>query len=78
MLQSKDRKTKDGSKLTEQRAEMNLVSSDLQEDDRPFSENFADPYRRRLRSLSPSQLHRSKQFVQLTTNKFHATSMYDM
>ncbi|XP_011344178.2 uncharacterized protein LOC105283262 isoform X2 [Ooceraea biroi] len=74
--QSKDRRTKDAT-VAEQRTEMDLVSSDPQ-NGRPFSENFTDPYRRRLRSLSPSQLHRSRQFVKLASSKFHAASMYDI
>ncbi|EZA50927.1 hypothetical protein X777_10555 [Ooceraea biroi] len=76
IYRSKDRRTKDAT-VAEQRTEMDLVSSDPQ-NGRPFSENFTDPYRRRLRSLSPSQLHRSRQFVKLASSKFHAASMYDM
>nr|XP_012232865.1 PREDICTED: uncharacterized protein LOC105678252 isoform X2 [Linepithema humile] len=44
----------------------------------PFAENLPDPHRRRLRSLSPSQLHRSRQFVKLAASRFHAASMYDI
>ncbi|XP_020295110.1 uncharacterized protein LOC109860437 isoform X2 [Pseudomyrmex gracilis] len=61
---------------SKQRLEM--VSSNSQENGHFFAENFPDPHRRRLRSLSPSQLHRSKQFVKLASSRFHATSMYDI
>ncbi|XP_011871564.1 PREDICTED: uncharacterized protein LOC105564074 [Vollenhovia emeryi] len=71
----KDRRAKDAA---QPRSEMELISSDPQENGRPFSESFANPYRRRLRSLSPSQLHRSRHFVKLASNRFHASSMYDI
>ncbi|XP_011701488.1 PREDICTED: uncharacterized protein LOC105458119 [Wasmannia auropunctata] len=72
---SKDRRTKDAA---QQRTEMDLISSNSQENGRPSSESFASPHRRRLRSLSPSQLGRSRQFVKLASGRFHAASMYDI
>ncbi|KAG5333457.1 TGRM1 protein, partial [Acromyrmex heyeri] len=73
----KNRRTKDVA-AAQQRTEMDLISSNSQEDRRSLSESFASPHRRRLRSLSPSQLHRSRHFVKLTSNRFHAASMYDI
>ncbi|KYN01938.1 hypothetical protein ALC62_07241, partial [Cyphomyrmex costatus] len=69
-----DRRIKDTA-ATEHKTEMDLISLNSQENRRPSSESFASSHRRRLRSLSPSQLHRSRQ---LTSNRFHAASMYDM
>lgn len=76
MLQSKDCRTKDASETAEQKTEMDPASSDSQEND--HSPENASPHRRRLRSLSPSQLHRSRQFVKLASSRFHAASTYDM
>ncbi|KYN18995.1 hypothetical protein ALC57_08668, partial [Trachymyrmex cornetzi] len=73
----KNRRTKDVA-AAQQRTEMDLISSNSQENRRSLSESFASPHRRRLRSLSPSQLHQSRHFVKLTSNRFHAASMYDM
>ncbi|KYN37363.1 hypothetical protein ALC56_08266 [Trachymyrmex septentrionalis] len=73
----KNRRTKDVA-AAQQRTEMDLISSNSQENRCSLSESFASPHRRRLRSLSPSQLHRSRHFVKLTSNRFHAASMYDM
>ncbi|XP_014468480.1 PREDICTED: uncharacterized protein LOC106741218 [Dinoponera quadriceps] len=67
ILRSKDRRTRD----TQHRSEMDLTSSGSQENRR--SENFADPHRRRLRSLSPSQFHRSRQFIRLVSSSGKAT-----
>ncbi|XP_071558648.1 uncharacterized protein [Temnothorax nylanderi] len=77
MYRPKDRRAKDAT-TAQPRTEMDLISSGPQENDRTFSENFTNPHRRRLRSLSPSQLHRSRQFVKLASNRFHAASMYDI
>ncbi|XP_032682196.1 uncharacterized protein LOC116849305 isoform X2 [Odontomachus brunneus] len=74
IFRSRDRRTKD----VQQRAEVDPTSSDPRENGRPFSENFADPHRRRLRSLSPTQLHQSRQFVRLASSRYHAASMYDI
>lgn len=57
---------------------INLILSISQENSDLFAENLPDPHRRRLRSLSPSQLRRSRQFVKLAASGFHAASMYDM
>ncbi|XP_018046258.1 PREDICTED: uncharacterized protein LOC108685801 [Atta colombica] len=73
----KNRRTKDMA-ATQQRTEMDLISSNSQENRRSLSESFASPHRRRLRSLSPSQLHQSRHFVKFTSNRFHAASMYDI
>ncbi|XP_011063428.1 PREDICTED: uncharacterized protein LOC105151429 [Acromyrmex echinatior] len=73
----KNHRTKDVA-AAQQRTEMDLISSNSQEDRCSLSESFASPHRRRLRSLSPSQLHRSQHFVKLTSNRFHAASMYDI
>ncbi|XP_025270604.1 uncharacterized protein LOC105251443 isoform X2 [Camponotus floridanus] len=77
IYRSKDCRTKDTSETAEQKTEMDLVSSDSQENEHSPVEN-ASPHRRRLRSLSPSQLHRSRQFVKLASSRFHAASMYDI
>ncbi|XP_025156270.1 uncharacterized protein LOC105185536 isoform X1 [Harpegnathos saltator] len=74
MFRSREGRTKDA----QQRTEADPTSSDLRENGRPFPENFADPHRRRLRSLSPSQLHRSRQFIRLTSGRYHTASMYDI
>ncbi|XP_011164293.1 uncharacterized protein LOC105199069 isoform X2 [Solenopsis invicta] len=76
MYRPKDRRAKEAT--AQQRTEMDLISSDPQRNGHPFSESFANPHRRRLRSLSPSQLHRSRQSVKLASNRFHAASMYDI
>ncbi|KAL0109941.1 hypothetical protein PUN28_013527 [Cardiocondyla obscurior] len=77
MYWPKDRKAKDTT-AARPRTETDLISPNLQENGRPFSEGFANSYRRRLRSLSPSQLRRSRQVVKLASNRFHAASMYDI
>ncbi|XP_070154271.1 TOG array regulator of axonemal microtubules protein 1 isoform X5 [Polyergus mexicanus] len=74
IYRSNGSRTKDA---VEQDTEMDLVSSDSQENEYSPVEN-ANPHRRRLRSLSPSQLHQSRQFIKLASSRFHTASMYDI
>ncbi|KAL6428054.1 hypothetical protein ACFW04_008438 [Cataglyphis niger] len=67
---------RDASEAVKQKIEIDL-SSDSQENEHFLAEN-ANPHRRRLRSLSPSQLHRSRQFIKLASSRFHTASMYDI
>ncbi|XP_029678629.1 uncharacterized protein LOC115244815 isoform X3 [Formica exsecta] len=77
IYRSNNCRTKAASEAVEQNTEMDLVSSDSQENEHSPVEN-ANPHRRRLRSLSPSQLHRSRQFIKLASSRFHTASMYDI
>ncbi|KOC66266.1 Protein FAM179B, partial [Habropoda laboriosa] len=70
------RKTKDvaAQKITD----VELISSDAQTGDYFPAICTETPYRRRLRSLSPTQLYHRQQFVRTASNEVHALSMYDM
>ncbi|XP_072762296.1 uncharacterized protein [Anoplolepis gracilipes] len=68
--------SKDASEAAKQKTEVD--SSDSQENERCSPVENTNPHRRRLRSLSPSQLHRSRQFVKLASSRFHTASMYDI
>lgn len=70
------RKTKDmaAQKITD----VEVISSDAQTSEYLPAIHTETPYRRRLRSLSPSQLYRRQQFVRTVSNKVHALSMFDM
>ncbi|CAK9804588.1 TOG array regulator of axonemal microtubules protein 1 [Anthophora plagiata] len=70
------RKTKDAAaqKITE----VQLISSDTQTSDYFPAIRTETPYRRRLRSLSPSQLYHRQQFIRAASNEVHALSLYDI
>ncbi|XP_053995413.1 uncharacterized protein LOC128885405 [Hylaeus anthracinus] len=70
------RRTKDAA--AQKMNNVELISSDAQANDH-FPEICPDtPYRRRLRSLSPSQLYHRQQFARMAANEVHAASMYDI
>ncbi|CAL7945263.1 unnamed protein product [Xylocopa violacea] len=59
--------------------DVELISSDAQTSEYFPAIHTETPYRRRrLRSLSPSQLYRRQQFVRTASNEVHALSMYDI
>ncbi|XP_026296918.1 uncharacterized protein LOC413368 isoform X3 [Apis mellifera] len=68
------RKTKDAA--AQKVTDVELISSDAQTSEYFPAISTETPYRRRLRSLSPSQLYHRQQFR--TTNEIHALSMYDI
>ena len=70
------RKTKDvaAQKITD----VEVISSDAQTSEYLPAIRTETPYRRRLRSLSPSQLYHRQQFVKTASNEVHALSMFDM
>ncbi|XP_076179428.1 uncharacterized protein LOC143152802 isoform X2 [Ptiloglossa arizonensis] len=71
------RRTMDIAAQTNNDAE--LISSDAQDNEHFPAICVADgPYRRRLRSLSPSQLYHRQQFPRMASNELHAVSMYDI
>ncbi|KAG7203787.1 hypothetical protein KM043_013808 [Ampulex compressa] len=72
-----DARTKDVS--AQKVSEVELRSSEAQTNERFVLENRKEsPCRRRLRSLSPSQLYHLRQHVRLATDDFHTMSMYDI
>lgn len=76
LLQMKSyRKTKDAA--AQKVTDVELISSDAQTSEYFPAISTETPYRRRLRSLSPSQLYHRQQF-RTTSNKIHALSMFDM
>ncbi|OAD61436.1 hypothetical protein WN48_10139, partial [Eufriesea mexicana] len=70
------RKTKDVA--AQKINDVELISSDAQTSEYLPAIYTETPYRRRLRSLSPSQLYHRQQFVITASNEVHALSMYDM
>lgn len=70
------RKTKDvaAQKITD----VEVISSDAQTSEYLPAICPETPYRRRLRSLSPSQLYRHQHFVRTASHEVHALSMFDM
>lgn len=69
------RKTKDAA--AQKVTDVELISSDAQTSEYFPAISTETPYRRRLRSLSPSQLYHRQQF-RTTSNEIHALSMFDM
>ncbi|XP_043522349.1 uncharacterized protein LOC122535154 isoform X2 [Frieseomelitta varia] len=70
------RKTKDVA--AQKIADVEVMSSDAQTSEYLPAIRTDTPYRRRLRSLSPSQLYRRQQFVRTASNEVHALSMFDI
>ncbi|XP_050576482.1 uncharacterized protein LOC126915660 isoform X2 [Bombus affinis] len=70
------RKTKDvaAQKITD----VEVISSDAQTSEYLPAICPETPYRRRLRSLSPSQLYRHQHFVRTASHEVHALSMFDI
>ncbi|XP_043259647.1 uncharacterized protein LOC122401523 isoform X3 [Colletes gigas] len=58
--------------------DVELISSDAQTNEHFPAICVDAPYRRRLRSLSPSQLYHRQQFARTGSNEVHAVSMYDI
>ncbi|XP_076303071.1 uncharacterized protein LOC143221512 isoform X2 [Lasioglossum baleicum] len=70
------RRTKDA---TSQKVnDVELISSDAQTSDYFPAIRANTSYRRRLRSLSPSQLYHRQQFPRMASGEAHAASMYDI
>ncbi|XP_078043188.1 uncharacterized protein LOC144473288 isoform X2 [Augochlora pura] len=70
------RRTKDA---TSQKVnDVELTSSDAQTNDYFPAIRASTSYRRRLRSLSPSQLYHRQQFPRIASGEGHAASMYDI
>ncbi|XP_033322844.2 uncharacterized protein LOC117218507 isoform X2 [Megalopta genalis] len=70
------RRTKDA---TSQKVnDVELTSSDAQTNDHFPAIRASTSYRRRLRSLSPSQLYHRQQFPRIASSDGHAASMYDI
>ncbi|XP_031847953.1 uncharacterized protein LOC116433699 isoform X1 [Nomia melanderi] len=69
------RRTKDAT--AQKLNNVELISSDAQTSDY-FPAIRTNSYRRRLRSLSPSQLYRRQQFSRMAPNEVHAVSMYNI
>ncbi|PBC32263.1 hypothetical protein APICC_09171 [Apis cerana cerana] len=69
------RKTKDAA--AQKVTDVELISSDAQTSEYFPAISTETPYRRRLRSLSPSQLYHRQQF-RTTSNEIHALSMFDI
>ncbi|XP_076646829.1 uncharacterized protein LOC143355670 isoform X2 [Halictus rubicundus] len=70
------RRTKDATSQKVNNVE--LISSDAQTSDHFPAIRADTSYRRRLRSLSPSQLYRRQQFPRMASGEAHAASMYDI
>ncbi|XP_033315322.1 uncharacterized protein LOC117213778 isoform X2 [Bombus bifarius] len=70
------RKTKDvaAQKITD----VEVISSDAQTSEYLPAICSETPYRRRLRSLSPSQLYHHQHFVRTASHEVHALSMFDI
>ncbi|XP_015436767.1 PREDICTED: uncharacterized protein LOC107192087 [Dufourea novaeangliae] len=58
--------------------DVELISSDTQTGDLFPAIRVNASYRRRLRSLSPSQLYRRQQFPRMASNEVHTMSMHDI
>lgn len=68
-----DRRTNEAT--SQQRTEPEEISSNARTDDGMFVNS---PFRRRIRSLSPSQLYHQEQFVDMAFKDLQGVSMYDM
>ncbi|XP_076231349.1 uncharacterized protein LOC143177360 [Calliopsis andreniformis] len=70
------RRTKDAA--AQKVNDVELISSDAQTNEHLPAIRTDTPYRRRLRSLSPSQLYHRQSFVRTAPSEVHAVSMYDI
>ncbi|XP_076664822.1 uncharacterized protein LOC143367135 isoform X3 [Andrena cerasifolii] len=70
------RRTKDAA--AQKINDVEMMSSDAQTNEHFPAICSGTPYRRRLRSLSPSQLYHRQQFLRMAPNEVHAMSMYDV
>ncbi|KAL2725112.1 uncharacterized protein V1478_007785 [Vespula squamosa] len=68
-----DRRTNEAT--SQQRTEPEEISSSIRTDDGMFVNS---PFRRRIRSLSPSQLYHQEQFVGMAFKNLQTASMYDI
>ncbi|KAL2747195.1 uncharacterized protein V1477_005565 [Vespula maculifrons] len=68
-----DRRTNEAT--SQQRTEPEEISSNARTDDGMFVNS---PFRRRIRSLSPSQLYHQEQFVDMAFKDLQGVSMYDI